>query len=387
MSGLKSFLGLLLLIGCSSPELDQPDVPSLDLREVSRIGTLDGVGSALSSVVGIAVTDSTVFVLESSPPRAAVFTRDGTWIQDLARAGDGPGELRRPSLIGVTDGGFWIGDPAGGRLEVFAQDGSHRASHRWDLAPDSLGARLFPTALLADGSILAGPGFLNLGAAGRGLVTHRAYRRVDESGEGIFELYREELIASDFMIADLESGGSIIGAHPVRESPLVAVYPDGSGLVVVERAAAHAQTEASFQIKVFSTDGSLETDLSIPYEPVSSTGWLDRHLRERETDMMERSGSVNRDIIAALRGALVDRPFYPPVTRLGAGVDGSIWVRREEVSADSVFWEVFRRDGELVGKLRTSASLSLHLASLEEVWGVERNELDVPFVIHFEVVH
>ena len=378
-------VGLAVFSGCGAPDAPQPDVPVLRLQELSRLGTLEGEGSALTLVAGIALGDSTVLVLESRPARVAVFSYGGEWLRDFGRPGDGPGEFRWPSRLGVVDGEIWVGDPGGRRLEVFLPDGTPSRSYRWEVPPDSLGARAYPSAPLSDGSILAGPGTLSLGAASRGWVTHRSYYRATDAGEVLGEVYREVLASSDFTAGELPGGGIFVGMHPIRESPLVAFYPDGSGLVAVERLAARNPQDTVFRVRVYSAEGNVETDISVPYKPVSAEGWLERHLREIERDMIERSGSANRQMIEALREALTDRPFYPPVTNVIAGADGSIWIRREELAADSVRWDVFRRNGESIGRVPTSAGLSIHCASLDEVWAVERNELDVPFVIRMRV--
>src|SRR5690606_39813363 len=84
---------LLAVVGCSESEDLGDIVPDLHLEEIARFGSLDGEGSALSEVAGIAVTDSTVLILESRPPRIAVFDHDGEWLRDLGRSGDGPCEF------------------------------------------------------------------------------------------------------------------------------------------------------------------------------------------------------------------------------------------------------------------------------------------------------
>ncbi|MEQ9568591.1 MAG: 6-bladed beta-propeller [Longimicrobiales bacterium] len=378
--------GLAASTACQAPDAHRSDPPGLALEEISRLGTMDGAGSALTSVSGVALTDSTVLVLEASPARVAVFSRDGAWLRDFGRQGEGPGEFRRPTRLGIVGGEVWVGDPAGRRLELFLADGSPLRSFRWQVAPDSMGVQAFPSAPLADGSILAGPGNLELGSASRGWVKHRAYFRATAEGENLGEVYREELVSSDFVAGEFPDGGVFVGMHPIPEFPLVALYPDGSGFVAVERLAARGPGEAFFRVRVFSVGGDVETDISVPYGPVPADGWLDRYLREIEDDMMERSGAVDPQTVDAFRDALTDRAYYPPVTRVVAGADGSIWIRREESAADSVRWDVLARNGEPLGRLSTPTELRLHLASLEEVWAVELNDLDVPFVVQMRVL-
>jgi hypothetical protein len=96
-------------------------------------------------------------------------------------------------------------------------------------------------------------------------------------------------------------------------------------------------------------------------------------------------GSTNRALMDALRRAWTERKYYPPVTAVVPGQDGSIWVRREDAGADSVAWQVFDRNGKEVGRLSTPPSLTILWASKQEVWAVENGELDVPFVVGMRV--
>ena len=99
-----AFAVAVLLLGCRGSEPLQEGPPTFSLEEVARFGSVDAGGSALTSVTSIALTDSTLLVLESEPPRVAVFNRNGEWLRDIGRQGDGPGELQFPTHLGVADG-------------------------------------------------------------------------------------------------------------------------------------------------------------------------------------------------------------------------------------------------------------------------------------------
>lgn len=386
MSGWRfTVLTVVLLSGCGDSQAGVKQSPALELREFTRLGAIEGSGGALTSVAGVLPGDSVVFVLESSPARLTSFERSGTWLRDLARQGDGPGELRRPSLLGKTGELLWIGDPMGGRLEVFSSVGLPAQSYRWDVEPDSLGVRAFPTALLTDGSVLAGPGSLSIGAAASGRIAHRSYYRVTPDGSVLGDLYRESLSRTDFFSAGLPGGGAIVGVHPIRESPLVTVFPDGTGLAVVERPEPSSAEDAAYRLLVIGPDGTVDADQNVAFDPLPASGWLEREVTRMEQDMLARGGGANRDVMSALQEAWAPRRYYPPVSRVIAGGDGTVWVRREEADSDSVRWQVFDRTGRELGHLTTSAALTILWASQFQLWGVVTDEMDVPFVVGFEV--
>ena len=116
-----------------------------------------------------------------------------------------------------------------------------------------------------------------------------------------------------------------------------------------------------------------------------------RPLRDQEAEqvyreMAERFGR-NRNITAApariasdLRSSVPTPRFYPAVTELISGDDGSIWLRRETPSQGQEEWQVFSAEGEILGRVRLPEGLRLHGADARRVWGVMRDELDVSFV-------
>jgi hypothetical protein len=355
-------------------------VETFGLQEIGRIGALQGA-DALSQVVALARTDSTLLVLEQTPPRAAVFDSAGQWLTDVGRAGNGPGELRSPSYLGVLGNEIWIGDPRAGRLEVFSALGRPVRSHRWEIPADDFGAGAYPMALLDDGSVLAGPG---RGVSGED-ATHRNYWKASADGDAISLLYRQEL-RTDLAAGSLPSGQRLVGWHPLGESTLISAYPDGSGLVAVERPEADGPGEASFQVRVVDVDGRPQASWSVAYLPISAEGWLDDYLQYAASVQQEQLGRVLTEVLEIAETMYTERTFYPPATQVQAGLDGSIWVRREETSRDSVAWQIFAISGRQVGTASTPRDLQLLLVSLEEVWAVEADRLDVPYVVRLRVV-
>jgi hypothetical protein len=86
-----------------------------------------------------------------------------------------------------------------------------------------------------------------------------------------------------------------------------------------------------------------------------------------------------------MRDALDPRAFFPPVSAAVAGDDGSFWLRREGIRGIAARWEAYRPDGELLGGVELPGNLDVVSATSEEVWVVELNELEVPFVVRYAV--
>jgi 6-bladed beta-propeller len=379
-------IGSFVLSACASEEASDTVAAAFHVEEIARFGSQFGDGSGLTRVSALVPTSSELFVLESQPARVAVFSLEGAWLRDVGRSGEGPGEFRRPVTIGVRDGLLWIGDPSGGRVEFFTLEGEHEGSVRWALPADSLGTPSVPIGVLSDGSILGGPANLSVGAVVTGALTHRNYYRATEAGTDQARLYVEDVVSTDFMSAEAPGGGILMGANPHRQSPLVKPYPDGSGIVIVDRYVAPSPEDSSFRITSIDPRGATMAEWSVSYRPVPAVKWRERYMAEMEERMLESTGSVDRAFLAAIDGGLPDLAFYPPVTEAVAGTDGSVWIRREDTGGDTATWNVFSGDGELAGTLTLPPGLRVLRASLNEVWVVEVDEFDVPFVVHMRVV-
>lgn len=360
---------LIVAAGCDGPADTATTVPELSLEEVARYGSLDGAGTALSSVRDVAPLDSAVLVLEDRPPRVAVFGLDGAWLRDIGRAGEGPGELRCPTRLGTLRDVVWVSDPCGRRLEVFDWDGTPVRSYRWQIQADSTEEPALPGVPLEDGSIVT---ISTITIHPRPVV--RPYYVASAAGDPIARSYLWQQSSRDPFVG--RQGESVFfGLHPLPVSPLVDVFDDGRLLVVDELEAGDMEHE-TFRVRVIAPDGTPELETRVPYRPIPADGWFDRFLTLRGID-----ASMGEPMLEALD----ERDFYPPVSAAVAGSDGSMWIRREGVLGDSATWNVLRPTGEIVGTVSTPAGSEILHASLEDVWALERSDLDVPFVVRLRV--
>jgi hypothetical protein len=353
--------------------------PVQHFREVNRIGSVNDERYAFSMPIAVAATDLEIYVVDGSPVRGARFTEDGRWIADFAHSGMGPGELVGAGTVGLTLDTLWVADPHGARMELYRPDGTFIMSLRFNLDSDSLGTRFVPRALLEDGSVLVGPAGIQVGAVTAGRVDHAAWARTTRAGEILSTVYRDPLVTADFYHTSMgRGGGRIIGITPLPQSPLVAPFADGSGLVAVERRASQTPDSASYTVTRYDAEGTVAWTTQVPYAPCATTGFLDAWLSKS----LQGSGPRNPEVARTLRNAIPVPPFYPPVTSVVPGNDGTVWLRREEAASDSVVWEVLNAQGRLSSTVVTPASLQIVAASAKEVWGVVTGAMDVPYLVH-----
>lgn len=378
-------LALIVVAGCDPQGSTADSQTQLRLEEVRRLGSRDDTGSALTAVAGVRASGSSVLVLESTPPRVAVFSIDGEWQGDIGREGDGPGELRSPIGLGVSRGLVWVADQRGGRLEFYRPDGSAERSVRWTVPADPKGTAAVPRAPLADGAYLAAPAGLPVGAIFSGAVDHRTYFRVSAGGVEIRPIYREEIVPTDFGSADV-SGRQAVVLHPHPQAPLVRVAPNGRGLLVVTRRDRDESAEPTFRVQWIGVTGEVERDWRHRYTPIAADGWRDRFRSESAARMQERSGTVDQTLLSAMESSLSDIISLPPVTEAVPGEDGSFWLRREDTGATEVGWELYSADGDLVGRIVLPAPATIASASGDWLWTVEPDDYDVPYVVRYQIV-
>lgn len=137
-----------LIVGCAEP--DVAAVPTLIADSTISLGIEYELGDLA------AAPDGGWWLLDTRNQVAAQFGPDGTPRRRLGRGGEGPGEFRTPTQIGVTaSGDIVISDIALRRLTVFSGDSA-------DHAP-----RLYATPPLVS-SLMMGPGSgtVTLGSGG-----------------------------------------------------------------------------------------------------------------------------------------------------------------------------------------------------------------------------
>jgi hypothetical protein len=100
------------------------------LAEELSIGVETGADAyMLGEVLGIACTDDRIFVLDGQVPVVRAYDWSGQWIRDLGREGQGPGEFRFPTGLGVDgEGRVWVHESPFARLMVFSPGGEPLAT-------------------------------------------------------------------------------------------------------------------------------------------------------------------------------------------------------------------------------------------------------------------
>ncbi len=97
---------------------------SVELIEEVSIGVLDGADEyVLGDVASLAADDERIYVLDRMANTVRVYDLSGQHLFDIGGPGDGPGEFRRPWVLGLADGGrLLVRDVSQSRMHEFAAD-------------------------------------------------------------------------------------------------------------------------------------------------------------------------------------------------------------------------------------------------------------------------
>lgn len=345
-----------------------------------RAGAMEGPGS-LGSVFKVGMgRNGEILALQPSVPAISVFDSTGRFLRDVGRAGGGPGEFGILGALGWTGDTLWVMDVGQRRLHLFDRTLTFARTITPIIADFPLaGARVLPGPLLADGSILAIP------------VTpgpDDAHPLVLLAEDGSVQRVLPSIASSGGTITVTGSEGPIGEiTNPWSDSPLWTTAADGRSIIIVHRPVADSEDEGRLRIIRMGLDGDTLVDRAFTYRP-RPLGEADRDRTYRETaERIARNARVSsaRQAESDLRASLRAPRYYPAVTDLVAGSDGTIWLRRERPVAGREEWQVFSDYGEMRGRVHLPEELRVHGADRQRVWGVTVNELDVPFVEVYRV--
>jgi hypothetical protein len=333
------------------------------LDETLRIGSVDDGGpDQLGHVQDVTVDDlGRLYVLEAQAKEVRVFGSDGRHVRTFARAGAGPGELKRPLALEWGPGGrLWIVDFGNRRYEVFDTTGAYVASHR--LPTGSFG---FSNHWGSEG--LLHERIVEVGEGGRRTMTVR--RRlagdtlVEEDTFPVPETPEPETIE----VTIREGDQAFTDEWPIPLAPHSVLAQDAAGGWWI------SDPGADYRIAELDLRGDTIRILERTYEPVP----VSTEQRRAALEDLPEGTELSADRIPSV---------HPPVDEILPGRD-DLWVKRR-TAMDRTGYDVFGGDGRYLGEL--VADIPLDRLTLTDrrgdtAVGVLLGPLDVPYVVKLSV--
>ncbi len=351
------------------------------VEEDLRIGSIDGgPDDQFGQVGGIALSSTgDIFVSDRQRRRVSVYSSDGGFLRSVGREGSGPGELGRGAIdVLITDGDtLLVPDVQNRRINRYAPDGATLASFplepekqrplrfHWNPTTRSITVQLRP---LPSGAGMTGPGM-------------DAIRLVTSTG------------ALADTLLEVPSGGLFEGRgiHYFTPEP---VWDVTDSLTVVRA------VNDAYRIHFHGRDGSLRRIVEKSSEPRRIT---DRDIRAffAYLDREWIAAGVPPSRLQANHRRVGFAEFFPAFATFRIGLGGSLWVQPVRSPADlsdeeierydfvedfgASDWDVFDAAGRYLGVVSMPPRFQPRLFSGDAIYGVQRDELDVQYVVRLRV--
>jgi hypothetical protein len=374
----RSWLGLFVLCAPTvTASSVSAQIPIWNLVEEIRIGALDGP-HALSEVGSVVPgADGSIYVAQPQEGLIRVFDRSGRLVRTLGGRGSGPGEFQRLSDIGWHDEKLYASDATLYRITLFSPDGVVEESLRVESAIAEGAARPGPPkAFFADGTILSIPGpSLRQQAAPLPIL------RIDRTGKILDTV---GLVRRPPRIMEVRAGGrSMQVLTHFFDSSLNRLAPDGSVLWIVDRSSDAGGETTIRRVEVHPV--VRETAFRLAFRTERIPPEERERLIEDRAELFVRMGLSPR----AARQAVVDQmelpEFEPAVSEIAASTTGELWLRRQHLGHDRVWWALMGPGGTLRGRVLLPADVTVQVADEDHLWTLEHDEFDVPYVVRYRI--
>jgi hypothetical protein len=344
---------------------------------------IDGHADNLVPIRRIAVGDNgTIGVIQEQDGIVRFYDGDGQPLGSVGGRGGGPGEFESMSNVGWKGDTLWVFDARQSRVSLVSPDFQFI---RTELIQRSVSAAegidvSFPASAIAsprgiyeDGSFLSVVEFPTDGATQPPYSDHVLMGR---TRNGQLESIHLWVPLGGFRIVTpvVEMG------VPFPNQPQLEASPDGSVAVL---AMALLELRGEEHIQVTTVNAAGDTLFQRAYSIVGRP--IEREVRDstlsRWTEMARSQGP---EIHAAFREHVRIPEVYPPLTGMVVGRDLSIWL---ELSTDAGERRYFVTDGEgeALGQVVLPVQSRIAAAFLEQVWVIERDELDVESLVRYRV--
>lgn len=376
-----SCLVVLIVIGSSTP-VAQAQVPTAQLQEEIRYGSVWDEDSMLSWVVGMSLHgDSLLLILDGHDEAIKVFDWSGEPVGQIGRPGSGPGEFRTPRSLRVRNDTIFVLNAGTRSLNLLTISGDELARFRLPPIPVTGGVRsvVSPSGMFPDGT------FLGLASASRPYL----FKEHSEYSFPILKIGRNGEVL-DTLAFHREFTGKRVHLPQVMAQPYLVPPPKTgdaysfstqSGIIAVAEGFPEGQ-DTQYRITAIHQTGDTIFSRLYSFQPQRITKEQRTALALRFGPMAQRSRRL-RDV---LEEAYATRPYIPPVSGIRIDRDGRFWVGREWVPEEPVVWEVLSPQGDPLFNIEFPAGVSPGVVSGNHLWAVERDEMDVRYIVRYRIV-
>lgn len=354
------------------------------VTEALRIGTAEGEPEyqfGMLTALAIA-SDGSIVVADQQGQHLKVFSADGKYVRTIGKAGSGPGELGLGiAAVAIAPADTLIvADGGNQRVNIYLLDGTFIRSFPLDIR-QGLPLRWEGThdgRLVSQVRPVQFPGMPAPTDSSDVIVVRRTDGTIGDT------------------LLKVPSGKTLSLGGPRPEVKLFSAEPAwamyGNDILY--------GVNDEYRIGVYGPGGALKRLIEKPFTaaPVSDA---DQKAMLDAFEKLWRQVGLNPQQIALARQTIKFADRYPAYYQMLEGVDGSIWVQgiqsptnlppemQESYNPQLDFgtpdWDVFDADGRYLGVVRMPARFQPLQFLGNDVYGIQRDELDVQYVVKLTI--
>lgn len=356
----------------TAPEWRVAESPELEIgtRAPGRRRAGDDPAYLLYQVEGAArLSDGKIVVANRGTAELRFYAPEGQLVLAAGGRGDGPTEFRDIRLVGILpDDSVMVSDVRSGSISVYDRAG--RLARRQRYLVSVFGIFPSPVGVLSDGSTMLRPG-----------STDRPENEVFEGG--VRRPIAEVVIAGPDG-AERRS----LGRFPLGETHCLPDERPGHGCKVggpVPFSRRLSWSAGKDRIALASSDSFSVRILDASGAPIQVVRQRRKPMEVREADregLRQRAReylppTLVREVLDAM-DAMPRYDTYPAFAGLRLDREGRLWVEESRrPDDDRSVWQVFDREGLLIGRLRAPEGLRITDSGADYVLGVATDEMEV----------
>jgi hypothetical protein len=339
------------------------------VTEELRIGAVEGDGPAVfGNIAGLEVDPTgRIWVLDGQAQHLRVFGPSGDYVRTVARKGSGPGELARAMRIDLgPDGHLWVMDPQNNRLSVFDTVGQYVGGITM---PGGFLLFPWPGGFDQQGNYYA-PQPLQGNTFGFELLRYDVrLDPVELTPRDTLQLPRDPIQRERFELRG--NGGGLQAGVPFQGRLVWRLAPAGTIWALITD---------QYRLLELGLDGDTLRTITREFTPIPVTAADRDQAREDLKWFTEQGGQVDWWKIPETK---------PLVTQFFLDDEGDIWVVCESSGAEGgTVADVFDPQGRYLGAVALPFALAeapLPIVRNSVLYGVVRDELDVPYVVRARI--
>ena len=328
----------------------------------------------------VVLPDGSLAVRQGQDRKIRFFRPDGTPDGSFGQAGEGPGEFVGLGPMGLRGDSLWAYDQRLFRFTLLTPDRRCGRSRVLDMRvhPRAGEEDLIPPAEFSvPHALLPGDTVLRLAlpyweTIPEGFGGSRFFAAVDAAGAIQQVLARSE--ARHQQVSSPSGSSTVV---PFANVPIHTVSSDGQR---VASATAHPEAPQPYvMVETVGRDGKSIYQRRIAIEPVPLPGAVRDSMYELRSERLK-----DHELLELIRDRLDETEFYPPLTEMVIGRDGTLWVGLAGQS-EAVPYFALAADGAPLGRIELPAGSRVAGGDEESIWVIERDEFDVESLVRYGV--